>query len=146
MFGSEILEVAIGMGVLYLVLSLICSAITEAIARAFAMRSSTLRSGIHNLLSDPYGKGFTKDFYNHPLIKGLYRQSWFVDASQMRAVARKAADQLGAANDGGMQKHLLIRGPVALATMMGAASNACGPVTMPFRDGTKYVSPIVVGP
>lgn len=43
MFGSEILEVATGVGALYLVLSLVCSAITEAVARAFATRSSTLR-------------------------------------------------------------------------------------------------------
>ncbi len=77
MFGSEILEVAVGVGFLYLLLSLMCSAITEGIARAFAMRSETLRSGIRNLLGDPDGKGLAKDFYDHPLIKGLYRQGWF---------------------------------------------------------------------
>jgi hypothetical protein len=77
LFGSEILEVAVGIGFLYLLLSLVCSAITEGIARAFAMRSGTLRSGIRNLLGDPHGKGLAKDFYNHPLIKGLYRQGWF---------------------------------------------------------------------
>src|SRR5215212_1229655 len=77
MFGSEILEVAIGMGALYLVLSLVCSAITEAVARAFAMRSSTLRSGIRNLLSDPEGKGLAGAFYDNPLVKGLYRRGWF---------------------------------------------------------------------
>jgi hypothetical protein len=77
LFGSEILEVAVGIGFLYLLLSLVCSAITEGIARAFAMRSGTLRSGVRNLLGDPGGKGLAKDFYNHPLVKGLYRQSWF---------------------------------------------------------------------
>jgi hypothetical protein len=76
-FGSEILEVAIGMGFLYLLLGLVCSAITEGIARAFAMRSGTLRTGIRNLLADPEGKGLAKDFYDQPLIKGLYRQGWF---------------------------------------------------------------------
>ncbi|CAA9454426.1 MAG: Piwi domain protein [uncultured Rubrobacteraceae bacterium] len=82
MFGSEILEVAIGVGVLYLVLSLVCSAITEAVARAFAMRSGTLRSGIRNLLCDPHGEGLARDFYDHPLVKGLYRQkmNWNNDA------------------------------------------------------------------
>ena len=77
MFGSEIPEIAVGVGFLYLLLSLVCSAITEGIARAFAMRSGTLRSGIRNLLCDPHGKGLAKDFYNHPLIKGLYRRGWF---------------------------------------------------------------------
>src|SRR5215212_10997463 len=77
MFGSEILEVAIGMGALYLVLSLVCSAITEAVARAFAMRSGTLRSGIRNLLSDLDGKSLARDFYDHPQVRGLYRRGWF---------------------------------------------------------------------
>jgi hypothetical protein len=77
MFGSEILEVAIGMGALYLVLSLVCSAITELVARVFAMRSGTLKSGVRNLLSDSDGKGLAKDFYDHPLVKGLYRRGWF---------------------------------------------------------------------
>jgi hypothetical protein len=77
MFGSEILEVAVGIGFLYLLLSLVCSAITEGIARAFAMRSGTLRSGIRNLLGDPQGEGLAKAFYNHPLIKGLYSRGWF---------------------------------------------------------------------
>ena len=31
MFGSEILEVAVGIGFLYLLLSLVCSAITEGV-------------------------------------------------------------------------------------------------------------------
>ena len=77
MFGSEILEVVAGIGFLYLLLSLMCSAITEGIARAFGMRSGTLRSGIRNLLGDASGKGLANDFYNNPLIKGLYRQGWF---------------------------------------------------------------------
>jgi len=76
-FGSEILEVAIGMGFLYLLLSLVCSAVTEGVARMFAMRSGTLRSGIRNLLADLEGSGLAKIFYDHPLIKGLYRQGWF---------------------------------------------------------------------
>jgi hypothetical protein len=69
-----------------------------------------------------------------------------LDASQMRSLARKAADRLRDSNARGMQKHLLIRGPEAVATMIGAASNACGPVTLPFWNGTGYVSPIIVGP
>lgn len=69
-----------------------------------------------------------------------------LDASQMRSLARRAADELRASNDRGMHKHLLIRGPEAVATMIGAASNACGPVTVPFWVGARYVSPIVVGP
>ena len=69
-----------------------------------------------------------------------------LDAGQMRSLARRAASQLRASNARGMQKHLLIRGQEVVATMIGAASNACGPVIVPYWDGTGYVSPIVVGP
>ncbi len=77
MFGSEILEVAVGIGFLYLLLSLVCSAITEGVARLFAMRSGTLRTGIRNLLGDPKGEKLAGALYRHPLIRGLYRQGLF---------------------------------------------------------------------
>lgn len=67
-----------------------------------------------------------------------------LDARQMRAMARKAAGCLEDLNCHGVNKHLLIKGPVAMAVMMGAASNASGPVMLPFWDGTKYVSHITV--
>jgi hypothetical protein len=54
---------------------------------------------------------------------------------QMRALALSTADQMGVLNDRGLDKHLLIRGPVALPTMSETASNACGPITVPFWDG-----------
>jgi hypothetical protein len=69
-----------------------------------------------------------------------------LDTSQMRSLARKAADQLRASNARGIQKHLLIRGPEAAAAMIGAASNACGPVTMPLWDGTGHVRGIEQAP
>jgi hypothetical protein len=76
-FGSVILDVAIGVIFLYLLLSLICSTITEGIARVAAMRSSNLQEGIRNLLNDPKGSGLAKKLYDHALIKGLYRAGWF---------------------------------------------------------------------
>lgn len=69
-----------------------------------------------------------------------------LEDSQMRSVAREAADQLRAFNDRGLRRHLIIKGPVSVAMMIGAASNACGPVTVPFWDGSQYVSPLQVGP
>jgi hypothetical protein len=75
-FGSGILDVAIGILFLYLLLSLVCSSITEGIARIFALRSSNLKEGIRNLLNDPDGKA-VNSVYDHPLVKGLYRSGWF---------------------------------------------------------------------
>lgn len=68
-----------------------------------------------------------------------------LDAIQMRSIARKAAVCLRDLNDEGLCKHLLIKGPVAIAVMLGAAFNASGTVTVPFWDGRRYVSSITVG-
>ncbi|HEU0021540.1 MAG TPA: hypothetical protein VFR55_07705 [Dehalococcoidia bacterium] len=79
MFGSVVLEVAIGLVLIYLVLSLVCSSITEWISRAFAMRSRTLYAGVRNFLGDDPTRtdqlaGKLADrIYEHPLIKGLYQ-------------------------------------------------------------------------
>lgn len=68
-----------------------------------------------------------------------------LDGNGLRALARASADQLRKLNDRAVNKHMLIRGPGALAVMCGAEANAPGPVTLPLWDGSKYVSPIVVG-
>jgi hypothetical protein len=78
MFGSQILEVAIGIVFVYLILSLICSALNELVARMSALRSRTLEDGIRNLLDGKSqdGRELADIFYGHHLIKGLYKQGW----------------------------------------------------------------------
>lgn len=84
MFGSQILEVVIGMVFVYFVLSLICSAVNEWIASRLGMRAKCLEKAVKNLLchsatdtmkEDPASvSGFAdikKLFYEHHLIKGL---------------------------------------------------------------------------
>lgn len=71
MFGSEVLEVGIGIAFVYLLLSLMCTILNEWVAGFMAMRSQNLEAGIRHLLSDPDGTGLAKEFYEHPLIKGL---------------------------------------------------------------------------
>ena len=68
-----------------------------------------------------------------------------LDDAGLRALAWATAGQLRALNDRAVGKHLLIRGPGALAVMCGAESNASGPVVLPFWNGSGYVSPVVVG-
>jgi hypothetical protein len=77
MFGSGIIDVAIGVFFLYLLLSLVCSSLTEGIARILALRSSNLKEGIRNLLNEPPQGETVERLYNHPLVKGLYRKGWF---------------------------------------------------------------------
>jgi hypothetical protein len=76
MIRSGVLDVAIGIFFLYLLMSLVCSSLTEGIARMLAFRSSNLEEGIRNLLKEPEGNTVNR-LYNHPLLKGLYRKGWF---------------------------------------------------------------------
>jgi hypothetical protein len=70
MFGSNVLEVAIGVIFVYLLLSLICTALNEGIASLLDKRSSNLFEGIKNLLNDPKFTGLAQQLYNHGLIAG----------------------------------------------------------------------------
>lgn len=77
MFGSDVLEVVIGLVLIYFIMSVVCSAINEWIARIFAMRKKTLEAGIGRLLSDSDDETLKKQIYDHPLVKGLSRKGWW---------------------------------------------------------------------
>ncbi len=68
-----------------------------------------------------------------------------LDASGLRGVARHVAAALREVGSTGIEKHLLLAGPCALATLIGASSNASGPTRVPFWNGRGYVSPVTVG-
>jgi hypothetical protein len=73
MFGSNILDIAIGVMFVYLVLSLVCTAIQEGIATSINKRGKNLFEGVKNLLNDPEFTGLAQQLYNHGLIDGLSR-------------------------------------------------------------------------
>jgi hypothetical protein len=76
MFGSNVLEVGIGLVFVYWLLSLLCSTINEqVIVPLLKLRAKFLEEGIKNLLSDPQGDKLVNDLYNKQLIKGLSRQT-----------------------------------------------------------------------
>lgn len=79
MFGSEMFEVAVGMIFIFLLLSLICSAINEVIEAWLKIRATDLEQGIRELLNDPDGKNLSKKFYEHPLVSGLFRGTYDPD-------------------------------------------------------------------
>ena len=74
MFGSPILEVAIGVIFVYLLLSLIVTAANELIASLWKWRAKNLEQGIQNLLNDANTNNLADEFYRHPLIRGLCDQ------------------------------------------------------------------------
>lgn len=87
MLNSTTLEVAIGMALVYLLLSLFCTAINEAIAGILGSRAKNLERGIKSLFTDGL---FTKAtsganptpavtlaqaIYDHGLVQGLYKST-----------------------------------------------------------------------
>src|SRR5437867_10230693 len=79
LFGSPILDVAIGLFFIYLLLSLLCSNVNELMAVVMKTRAHQLRQGIQNLLCDPV---LADKVLNHQLIKGLGNtnaESFFIE-------------------------------------------------------------------
>jgi len=89
MFGSEILETAIGLAFVYVLLSLTCSVLTESIARVFNMRGATLKRAIRQMV---YGV-FTPGILDIRFVPRLgyfkeiitYKESGVEDESGQRA-------------------------------------------------------------
>jgi len=74
MFGSAMLDVAIGMIFVFLLLCLICSAFNELLETFLKKRSKDLEQGIIGLLGDK--TGLVDKLYNHGLIFSLYRGTY----------------------------------------------------------------------
>ena len=81
MLNSETLEVAIGMVFLFLLMSLICTAIKEWIEALLKWRAMDLERAMRNLLDDPDGTT-TQALYSHPIIYSLFQGGY--DAAQLR--------------------------------------------------------------
>ena len=77
LFGSNLLEVAIGVIFLYLLLSLLCSALTELIESLIRFRARDLKRGVGRLLQDPR---LVEIFFDHPLIKPLGETPSYIPA------------------------------------------------------------------
>jgi hypothetical protein len=74
LFGSSVLEIAIGLTFVYVLLALVCSTLNEWIAGIFKLRAKTLRKGIATLLEDPEVEGLAKLLFDHPLFQGWKRK------------------------------------------------------------------------
>ena len=70
MFGSEVLGLVDGMAFLYLLLTLVCSVLSELVSHWRGSRAKTLRDGLKQFLHDATGD-FTKNLYEHKLITPL---------------------------------------------------------------------------
>lgn len=71
------LDVFIGLIVIYLTLALACTVINEWIDATLHVRAGQLRNSIAQMLSTTDNKSLSNNFYEHPLIKGLVRNTSF---------------------------------------------------------------------
>ena len=83
MFGSAMLDVAVGMVFVFLLLSLICSAFNELLETRLKNRSRDLEKGIKGLLGSD--TGLVDKLYNHGLIFSLYRGT-YAEASKKKTL------------------------------------------------------------
>jgi len=72
MLGSDILDVTIGVVFVFFIVSILCSAIREGIEAWMKSRATHLEQGIRELLHDRDAVGLARQFFEHPMIYGLY--------------------------------------------------------------------------
>ncbi|HZV67000.1 MAG TPA: hypothetical protein VFG03_19050 [Telluria sp.] len=68
MFGSTVLEVAIGLTFCYAALALIVSTVQEALASALRLRARVLLDGVKSMLNDPGFDALARAVYAHALV------------------------------------------------------------------------------
>jgi hypothetical protein len=85
MFGLETLDAVIGLIFVFLMLSLVCTAVNEIIEAWLNKRADLLEKGIGELLSAPgsHNAGMVKKIYDHPLVSGLFRGKYKKDGSYL---------------------------------------------------------------
>jgi hypothetical protein len=101
LLGSTLLEVAIGVFFVYLLVSLLCSALNELIEALLKYRASYLRRGIEQLLNDP---DLATQFFEHPLIKPLGKKPSYIPARTFSLalwnIATEEANQAAGGKEG----------------------------------------------
>jgi hypothetical protein len=91
MFGSWVLEVAIGLIFVFLLFSTICAALREGIEAWTKTRAAYLERGVRELLHDNAGNGLAKEFYEHPLIYSLYAANGYVPGARGNSIGTFAS-------------------------------------------------------
>ena len=93
MFQNAAIDVAIGLILMYLMLSLLCTVANEFIATKLSLRSSTLKDALHKLIDDP---DVLQNFYAHGLIASSSRASATGSQTTREAIASGSASAVSA--------------------------------------------------
>lgn len=92
MFGSEILDIVIGLILLYSLLALLAASIRETIEAVLKSRGGTLERAIREMLGD----ATAAKLYEHPLVNGLYKGAYRVAFQKTRRGGSRWAQWLAA--------------------------------------------------
>lgn len=76
MFDSGILDVAVGILFVFILVSTLCSAVREGVEAWLKTRASYLEFGLRELLGDVEAKNIVPQFWQHPMINGLFEGSY----------------------------------------------------------------------
>ncbi len=103
MFGSQALEVAIGLTLVFLLVSLVLTAVRESIETVQKTRAADLEKAIAELLSDRDGTGLRKKLYEHPLIFAMFQGDAALTAfdSKGKPIKRPKAQPVARSSAGG---------------------------------------------
>jgi len=112
----QMLNVAIGIIFIYLLLSLICTAINEIIEKFLKNRASDLRRGIEVLLQNNENNNLLEKLYNHPLIFSLY------DGNYNKTSSKKLPSYIPSANFALALMDIIL--PASSKNLSGAAGGA----------------------
>jgi hypothetical protein len=129
MFGSEILDVAIGVIFVFLLVSLICSAVREGIEAWMKSRATHLEQGIRELLHDPHATGLARALYEHPMVSVLYHDTYTpTDTIKFWTTAltrgRNLPSYIPSRNFAVALMDMAVRGPVVDAASSDASAGA----------------------
>lgn len=70
--GSEFLDLGVAMALLFLFVSLICTALREVIEGVFKYRAENLHHALQEILNDNSFSGLVRQIYTHPSVYALY--------------------------------------------------------------------------
>jgi hypothetical protein len=128
MLQNAAIDVAIGLILMYLMLSLLCTVVNEYIATKLKLRASTLQDALQKLIDDPT---LLTNFYSHGLIASNFRASATGSQSTLQAVASVPSTV----------KNLVARlqAPAANAAAPGSA-NAAAPAPIKAADHPSYLA------
>ena len=79
MINSPVVEVVIGLILIYLVLGLVCTSVNEYIAQLLGLRAENLVEAIYGLFTGPDRHLIAEDIYDEPIVRSLCRKQFGLD-------------------------------------------------------------------